>query len=226
MSNTGIKVEGATGSKSKEGVVQWVVPYYVTNIEQVLTAGEKEYQGSQEVSRTWSCNNDGPDPSYIVTVVYEGGDQGSGGSGSGTYGDDDSALWSLDFEMSEEPIESHWNFETIKKKYGGRWTDPDNKEGWKFDETMPAGSGSSSGLGGKSKSGAGDKNPMFGVTTYIVMTAVVSVSYTNKTLPRSVINGIGKLYKSIPGAPDQIDSLDKGAHPTKLIASTKVPATG
>lgn len=212
MSSSNIKIEGATGSKSKEGVVQWVVPYYVTNIEQVLTAGEKEYQGAQEVSRTWSCNNDGPDPSYIVTVTYEGGDNGPGGDGSATYGDEDSALWSVDFEMSEEPIASHWNWERIKTKYQATNLAGDDRyhDEWAFPKTLDGAGRSSSGLGGKSKSGTGDKNPMYGVTTYIVMTAVVSVSYSKKTLPGSVINSIGKLYKSIPGAPSQINSLDTG----------------
>ena len=208
MSSSNIKIEGATGSKSKEGVVQWVVPYYVTNIEQVLTAGEKEYQGAQEVSRTWSCNNDGPDPSYIVTVVYEGGNAGSGSDA--TYGDNESAVWSLDFEISEEPIETHWNFEEIKKQYGGKWGDPENEEDWIFPKELPAGSSTGSGLGGKSKLGAGTKNPMKGVKTYLVMNCTASVSYTKKTLPKEVISKIGGLESKIPDAPSQFNSLDTG----------------
>lgn len=207
MSTGNIITEGATGSKSKEGVVQWVVPYYATNINEVLTAGNGEYQEAQEVSRTWSCNNDGPDPSYIVTVTYEGGDNGSGGGSN-------AELWSVDFEMSEEPIASHWNWERIKTKYQATNLAGDERyhDEWAFPKTLDegGGGGSSSGLQGKKKSGTGDKNPMYGVTTYIVMTAIVSVSYSKKTLPRSVIDDIGKLYTSIPGAPSQIGSLDTG----------------
>ena len=69
MSSSNIKIEGATGSKSKEGVIQWVIPYYVTSISDVFKVGTGKYEECQEVSRTWSCNNDGPNPSYIVTVV-------------------------------------------------------------------------------------------------------------------------------------------------------------
>jgi hypothetical protein len=200
--STNIIVEGATGSKSKEGVIQWVVPYYVQNIAQVKTAGKGAYEGCQEVSRTWACNNDGTDPSYIVTVTYEGG---SSESVSATYGDEESTVWSLDFEMAEEPIEAHWNFEEIKKKYG--WEVIDGVGG--FPEKLPAGSGESSGLS-SNKSGGGAKSPMFGKKTFIEMNCIASVSYTKRTLPGSVIGNIGKSSSNIPGAPSDFNGLDKG----------------
>ncbi|MBU6170593.1 MAG: hypothetical protein KGQ87_03750 [Verrucomicrobia bacterium] len=207
MSTGNIITEGATGSKSKEGVIQWVIPYYVPNIDQVLTVGKTDYEGCEEVSRTWSCNNDGTNPSYIVTVVYEGG---SAESDQNTYGDEDSTVWSLDFEIAEEPIESHWNFEEIKKQYGGKWGDPENEEDWVFPKELPAGSSSGSGLGGKGKVGGGAKNPMKGVKTYLVMNCTASVSYTKKTLPKEVISKIGGLEPRIPDAPPQFNSLDVG----------------
>lgn len=207
MSTAKLIVEGATGSKSKEGVIQWVIPYYVSSRTEVLSVGAENYEGCQEVSRSWSCNNDGTDPSYIVTITYEGGSQQSDGA---TYGDEESTIWSLDFEMAEEPIEAHWNFEEIKKTFGGKWADPENEEDWVFPKELPAGSKSSSGLGGKGKVGAGNKNPMKGVKTYIVMNCIASVSYTKKTLPKTVVSNIGKLYRELPDAPAQFNSLDKG----------------
>lgn len=209
MSTQHFITEGATGSKSKEGVIQWVVPYYATNMEQVLTVGGKAgYEGCAEVSRTWSCNNDGPNPSYIVTVTYEGGSETSNNA---TYGDEDSTVWSLDFEMSEEPIASHPNWPRIKDAYGAKNTagDPLYDEDWSFPVELPAGSSASSGLSGRTKSG-GQKNPMYGVKTYIVMNCLVSVSYTKKTLPRKVVSTVGKLFGDIPGAPNEFNSLDKG----------------
>lgn len=207
MSTGNIITEGATGSKNKEGVIQWVIPYYVPNIDKVLTVGKVLYEGCEEVSRTWSCNNDGPNPSYIVTVVYEGG---SAESDQNTYGDEDSTVWSLDFEIAEEPIESHWNFDEIKKQYGGKWADPENEEDWVFGKELPSGSSASSGLGGKGKVGGGAKNPMKGVKTYLVMNCTASVSYTKKTLPKEVISKIGGLEPRIPDAPLQFNSLDVG----------------
>ena len=68
MSNTGIKVEGATGSKSKEGVIQWVIPYYVPDVSQVQTVGKAPYENCTEVSRSWTCNHDGSTPS-IGSVI-------------------------------------------------------------------------------------------------------------------------------------------------------------
>lgn len=210
--STSIKTEGATGSKSKEGVIQWVIPYYVPDVSQVQIVGKEPYEGCTEVSRSWTCNHDGSTPSYIVTVTYEGGSTTSE-SESTTYGDADSQVWSLDFEMAEEPIASHWNWEKIKDKYKAVNLANDTRyhDDWAFPVTLEGGgSSSSSGLGNKGKSGDGEKNPMYGVTTYLVMTAVVSVSYAKKTLPGNVIQNIGKLYKEIPDAPSQFNNLDTG----------------
>jgi hypothetical protein len=207
MSTSNFITVGATGSTSKEGVIQWVVPYYVTNKSEVLNVGKQPYENCAEVSRSWSCNNDGANPSYIVTVTYEGGSTGSEGA---TYGDEESTIWSIDFEMAEEPIEAHWNFEEIKKTFGGKWADAENEEDWVFAKELPAGSSTSSGLPGKGKGSSGKKSPMKGVKTYIVMNCIASVSYTKKTLPKSVIGNIGKLYRELPDAPAQFNSLDKG----------------
>lgn len=205
MSNTDIKVEGATGSKSKEGVIQWVIPYYVSDVSQVQTVGKTPYEGCTEVSRSWTCNHDGSTPSYIVTVTYEGGSTES--DNSATYSDEDSQVWSLDFELAEEPIEAHWNFDEIKKQYGGKWADPENQQDWVFPKELPEGSSAKSGLGG-SKKGAKPQNPMFGVSTYLSMICTASVSYTKKTLPSDVVSKIGKMYRAIPGAPQQFNQLE------------------
>jgi hypothetical protein len=209
MSTSNFITVGTTGSKSKEGVIQWVVPYYVQSIAQVHTVGKGAYEDCQEVSRTWACNNDGADPSYIVTVTYEGG---SAESNNATYGDEENTVWSLDFEMAEEPITSHWNWEEIKKTYGAinRVGDQLYDEDWSFPVDLPAGSKAASGLSARSRSGGGNRNPMYGVKTYIVMNCIASVSYTKKTLPKSVIGNIGKLYNNLPDAPPQFNSLDTG----------------
>lgn len=208
MSNSNFKTEGATGSKSKEGVIQWVVPYYVPNIDQVLTVGKVPFHGCEEVSRTWSCNNDGANPSYIVTVVYEGGSEGNGDEPS-----EQETIWSIDFEMSEEPIASHHNWDEIKEAYGAVNLSGNDlySDDWKFPKTMPNGKSSGSGLNSSSSgAGGGAKNKMYGVTTYIVMTAIASKSYTRKNLPPSVIGDIGQSMNQIPGAPNDFSGLDKG----------------
>jgi hypothetical protein len=199
MSNGNFITEGTTGSKSKEGVIQWVVPYYVPNKELIQQVGKADHEGCKEVSRTWSCNNDGAEPSYIVTVTYEGGAAESSNS------EVDSAVWSLDFEQAEVPIESHWNFDKIKEEYG--WEVIDGVGG--FPEKLPAGSGGSSGLS-SNKSGGGAKNPMYGTKTFIEMNCIASVSYTKRTLPGSVIGNIGNSSNTIPGAPAEFNGLDKG----------------
>jgi hypothetical protein len=199
---TYFETEGATGSKSREGVVQWVVPYYVSSLS-LVDSLPSTYEGCGKVSSTWVSNNDGTSPSAIVTVTYEGADDTSMNMNGDEY---DKPSWSIDFDLIEMPIESHWNFEKIKNMYGGGY-DPDDPERWLFPKTMPVGSGGT-GLK-KGNDGEGKENPMYGVRTYIVMYTRVSKSYTKKTTP-DVVSKIGKQLAGIPGAPSEFNDLAKG----------------
>ena len=201
------EIEGASGSRSKEGVVQWNVPYLVKS-RAMVNSVPSTYQGCSKVASTWTCNNNGTNPSYIVTVTYEGPDNesmdGSGGGGSDEY---NRPIWSIDFDLQEMPIESHWNFPAIKAKYGGK-PDPDSPDLWIFPDEMPSGGGKSTGLS-KDDSGEGKPNPMKGVRTYVVMITRVSKSYTKRSEP-NVVSKIGKQSGSIPGAPASFNALSWG----------------
>jgi hypothetical protein len=197
------EMEGASGSKSREGVVQWVVPYYIATLAQ-LGSIPGSYQGCDKVSQTWVCNNDGPTPSYTATVTYEGPDNES--MRNNEY---DKPVWSIDFDLQEMPIESHWNFEVIKQVYGGR-ADPNDPQSWIFPDNMPSGNGGGgTGLSRDSNQGAGKANPMKGVRTYIVMLTRVTKSYTRRSAP-SVVDKIGTQSSNIPGAPASFNALGWG----------------
>jgi len=204
-STTLFEMEGASGSKSREGVVQWVVPYYIATLNR-LGSIPASYQGCDKVSQTWICNNDGPSPSYIATITYEGPDDTSMGTGDNEY---DKPVWSIDFDLQEMPIESHWNFEVIKQTYGGN-PDPNDPQAWIFPDNMPsAKSGGGTGLSKDANKGESKANPMKGVRTYIVMLTRVTKSYTKKSAP-SVVEKIGTQSAAIPGAPASFNALGWG----------------
>jgi hypothetical protein len=175
-------VEGETGSISKDGVYQYSVPYYVKTAEEVLSVAKDTYKvggGSliKEVSRSWVSNAIG----YIVTIVYEGG-SASGGVGGKK---DDEASWDFDFHILEEPIESHWNFSEIKKKYGG-WKDPNDETRWVFPDKEPG------------KESGTNLSPMKGVTTYMVLHCTASKSYSAANLPAGILSKVGIAVSELP----------------------------
>ena len=125
------------------------------------------------------------------------------------YGLMDTEQWNLGFDFSEEPIESHPKLKEIKAAFGGYYEEPGGP--LKFPEFMPKDSKGKGGLGGKGKAKAGEKNPLFGTSTYAVMTARVTRTWSSKTIPKNTINDIGKVYSSIPDAPDAIAQVDFGS---------------
>lgn len=225
MFDTSKRLEGATGSLSKEGVIQWTVSYYCASINDIFTVNDSTYQGCEQVSRTWACNNDGDDPSYTVTIVYEGGAEDS----KAEDGNLDDEMWSIDCEIREAPIISHWNFTKIQREYGGKWEDSNTMDNWIFDKILPESSSAKSGTG-KNRSGAdGVTNPLFGVTTYLVLIPTVSVSYTVKTLKSNIFSHIGKSYNNIPDAPQKFNDIDvatEGGNKTWMKLAPQVSKRG
>ena len=187
-----LKTEGGTGSISKDGVVQESVVYYVSTPEEVLTVGKTPPPGLEETTRNWSALNALDTTGYTVTVTYEGGSQ-SGDSISSSGTSQDQVYWSYDYNLLEEPIESHWQFEEIKKKYGG-WKDPNDEGRWIFADYEP----------GKEKSKK--LSPMKGVRTYMVLHLTVSKNYSAKTLPAGLLSKVGTQTERIKGL-----DFDKGS---------------
>lgn len=194
-------LEGATGSRDENMISSFAVSYHAKSIREVATVGHRRFNGLVEHDRSWQALNDGTD-GWIVTVNYKG------------YLDDeepepaDTEQWSLTFDFSEEPIESHPNLKAIKEAYGGYYEEPGGP--LKFSEFMPKETRGRGGLGGKSKAKPGEKNPMFGNSTYAVMTARVTRTWSSKNIPKNAINDIGKVYSTIPNAPDAISDVDFG----------------
>jgi len=209
------KTEGAVGSRDENKISTFSVPYYVTTFKEVITVGKGNVNGLVESTRSWQAWNDGTD-GWIVTVVYKGHMD----EDSQTEDPAETEQWNMDFDFAEEPLESHPKLQTIKDAYGGYLDENELK----FPELLPNNSKSKSGLGKKSLK-PGDKNPMFGVSTYAVMTARVTRSWSAKKIPKTAVNDIGKIYKSIPDAPDEINEIDFGDR-TWLAMPPKISQNG
>lgn len=209
------QIEGASGSRDENKISTFTVPYYVESFSEVITVGQDDYHGLIESSRTWQAWNAGND-GYVVTVVYKG------------HLAEDPQIedpvkteqWSMDFDFAEEPLESHPKLAEIKSFYGG-YIDENELV---FPELMPNKTKSKAGLSQKSLA-AGDKNPLFGVKTYAVMNARVSRSWSAKRIPKNAVDDIGKIYNTIPDAPDAIADIDFGDR-TWLAMPPKISQNG
>jgi len=209
-------LEGASGGRDENMISSFSVSYHAKSIGEITTVGESSFQGLVEQGRTWQALNDGTD-GWVVTVNYKGYTEDKEPDPAET------EQWNLGFDFSEEPIESHPNLKAIKVTYGGYYEEPGGP--LKFPEFMPKESKGKGGLGGKSKAKPGEKNPMFGNTTYAVMTARVTRTWSSKQIPKNAINDIGKVYSSIPGAPDSIADVDFGSR-TWMSMPPKISQNG
>ena len=202
---TSIKLEGAAGSTDENKITTFTVPYFAATEAELTSVGDKEFNGLKETGRSWQAWNAGDD-GYVVTVTYKGHlGSGGGGGGGGEVEAEETEQWSMDFDFSEEPLQAHPNYSAITAAYGGFVEEGDLK----FPEFIPNNAKSGGGLGGKKRK-AGDRNPLFGTTTYAVMTARVTRSWSTKQIPKTAVNDIGKTYNSIPDAPDEIGAVEFG----------------
>ena len=185
-----LKTEGATGSTSRDGVIQETIVYHVDDVGLVLTVGKQPPQGLEETTRSWTAMNVNESTYYTVTVNYEGGST-NGGSQNNS---EEDMYWSYDYNLLEEPIESHWDIDAIKEKYGG-YTDPNDDTRWIFAEFE------------KGKEEEKIPSPMAGVRTYMVLHLTVSKNYSSKNLPSGILSNAGKPVKSVQGV--EIDIGDR-----------------
>jgi hypothetical protein len=169
--------------------------------DNVLTVGGDVFRGLKDSGRSWAALNDGTG-SYTVTVTYKGYLAGSGGGPGGEPTEEETQQFSCDFDYSEEPIEAHPKFERIKKVYAAYKRADDT---YAFEELLPKGT-TSKGLGGKKLVG-GEKNPLYGTSTYALLQARVTRTFSTKRLKATLLSSAGEVVKVIPNAPEQFDEL-------------------
>lgn len=177
---TPLPTTGITGGISETGVATIAVPLFVETLAEALTALPNLGVGIPYRSRSFTQEDDG---GFKVTLHYEGI--------SNDAPSDDQVTFELDTSMAEDPIQTHPFFDTLKTRYA--WDAAKEQ----FAETLPEASGQSTALSGSGKKPK--KNPMFGVDNWLVVGAVFRKTYAAKTIPSSILRGIGTIVDRPPG---------------------------
>lgn len=182
-------IKGITGSRDRRGLVSVTYTCFIekTNESGALLAALPVKPGLPEVDRR--IREHGVDNnSFIVTVTCEGIPPG----GAPAVEQDQ---YVVEDEWREEPIEAFPDRDTLESKYGAY---PDDDGRLKFPEFLPGGgTGSGSGLGA-GRSSAGEKNPLFGVSTYPVQLATASHAYVRTVKPSGLRKKAGTVIKALP----------------------------
>lgn len=178
-----VQTQGSKASRDQRGLISCTVPWVVASEADVLSVGASSAFGVPETKREWSDHESGK---FLVNITYEGTPDEQGRE----------ETYEFDSSFGEEPIESHKDIAAIKAFYGGT-VGGDGKI--TFPEKMPSGNqAAASGLGGSSAAKSG-KNPLFGMTTYLVTKAVFRRTYLRRTFPASLLNKIGSVTRTLPG---------------------------
>jgi len=182
MSATPFQMLGLGASRDARRLVSLSVPWNCKTLAETMSVGGGAPFGLPETGRQVSQLEDA---SFQVTITYEGTEDEPG----------EEEGHEFDSSFREEPIESHPKIAQIKRRFGGVLGDDGRII---FPERMPAATGESAGLGGGEASG-GDKNPMFGQTTYLALNAVFRRTYLRRRVPKDLLDSVGTTRERLPG---------------------------
>jgi len=196
--NPGHRYPGITGSKDeKTGVTTVTLSIWVRNFSEAVTVGEPFWNGLMLESRDFANHDADSDNGGIqVDLKYNGI----------TFKlNPNEEVWEFDTSFREEKIETHPDFLTLKEDYG--WGELEGGT-FGFSEEPPAGSNDSLDLGLVDSVEKDNKNPLFGVDTYLVFGVIARRRYTTGSLKR-VLSGVGNVSKRLPGSAPALNTGDK-----------------
>jgi hypothetical protein len=177
---TPLPTTGITGGISETGIATVEVPIYVATLGEALNALPNLGIDLPYRSRTFSQEDEG---TFKVVLHFEGV--------TTTFNEEDQVTFELDTSMNEDPIQTHPFFDTLKKRY--HWDVVKEQ----FSETLPETGGQQTALSGGSQKTK--KNPLFGVENWLVIGAVFRKTYAAKSIPASLLRGIGTIVDKPPG---------------------------
>jgi hypothetical protein len=183
-----VRNQGITGKVSREGLATFTIPFHVDTLDAAIRAGDKTFLGVPLTERSFTERTGGADHGFDCVCSYEGltDDQAKG--------DNETFEWRGSF--SKDPIETHPRINDMIALYGGR-IGADGKV--TFDPKLPEGStGEGEGLDQGEDAPETEKNPLYGLDSYLVLGVTFSRTRVLKELPDDVLDGIGKVYPSIP----------------------------
>ncbi len=203
MTLTPLPTTGISGGVSETGVVTVEVPIFVATLTEAVTALPNLGVDLPYRSRTFSQEDDG---TFKAVLHFEGI--------TPTYNENDNVTFELDGSMNEDPIQTHPYFDTLKTRY--HWDVVKEQ----FSETLPAAGGQQTALSGGSQKIK--KNPLFGVENWLVVGAVFRKTYAAKTIPSTLLRGIGTIIEKPPGIEQfKIPSAAKKRNWLKLAPKIK-----
>ena len=188
------QMPGQKGSVDDKGVVQWVVPYFVEDLADVLIVGrEAPVLGLLEVGRTWSDDGEVQGAGLKVEVTYEGA--GADSAEPDTY--------EFDSSFREETLVAHPNWQEFKNIFKGKYDKENNKVEFPEFLNKKSGSGLAQGFVGPPSpdqlASNRQQNPLFGVETFLSLASIFRHTYVRKSIPGSIFDRIGTIQKSLPG---------------------------
>jgi hypothetical protein len=179
------QTQGIRGRRDPRGLVSLTVPWYCSSLEETMTVGEATVLGLPEVGRDLAQVE--MKDKFLVNISYEGLMSDAG----------DMSTFEFEDSFSEDPIETHPEFEQLKKDYNGS-IDPSTKR-VVWPEILKSGSsGSQNGLLGVLTAGKQGKNPLYGLTTYLAQKGIWRRTFLVKKLPANLFDSIGQVFSSLP----------------------------
>lgn len=177
MNGDSLQLLGTGGSVDRNGIVSIDVPMWVGTLSEALSVSATLDLDIPLVSRSFKQSEEG---GYEVTLHYEGIDYQP---------KEDQTTFEFDVSMSEDPVESHPNFDAIAEKYG--WDEVEKA----FPKFPPGGTSDGGALSKKTKAA---KNPLYGTESYLAVGAIFRKTYAARTIPASVLRGIGGIVERPP----------------------------
>ena len=200
---TPLPTTGITGGVSETGIATVEVPVFVATLAEAITALPNLGIDLPYRSRNFSQEDDG---TFKAVLHFEGI--------TPTYNENDNVTFELDGSMNEDPIQTRPYFDTLKVRY--HWDVVKEQ----FSETLSASGGQQTALSGGSQKTR--KNPLFGVENWLVVGAVFRKTYAAKTIPSTLLRGIGTIVEKPPGIEQfKIPSVAKKRNWLKLAPKIK-----
>jgi hypothetical protein len=183
---------GITGNAGDErGIVSVSIPVIVPDLPAAFSLSPSTVASAVSISgltcksRPFRMQDDGE---FEVTFNFEGA------PAEFNFEAPEAITYELDGSTSEDPIESHWDFDRLVQIYDGDHFDDLGLQ-WQGFGRIAKTKGELAGARADNK-----KNPLFGTTSYYVGGCVWRRTMVSKTFPPSMLRALGKI-DSPPGNP-------------------------
>ena len=195
IDNTNGEPIAVDGSVDRRGIAKLEVTYFASTLALAWAVAPAAFSG---LHRTGLILRKAAAGAYHAVGTYEGSAQEEGGPSP--TGEEDVAVYELDFSQAQKPIQSHPDFATPKTGLRDRFKwgplDKDNSA-WGFQAACPPGEAAVTGEAGSAV------NPLHGVTDWLDVGAIWRRSWmdTASVIPASLFTNLGRIDTPIGPIP-------------------------